>query len=446
MGNLLTRLKSTFKAVPSKGKAMLGPIMSNQPVRTIINEGYRLPAALGNQNVLVLGGPGSGKTRSFLEPNLLQMHGSYVVGSLDYSVLRECGQALEVNEYQVTVFSTLDEQGMKCSCRYNPFAYIHSDNDIIRFVDALMASTTGHDGGRTDPFWYAAERTLLYALVGYVWYVAVPEERNIGALLDIINAFKVEEDKYSDDFTSPIDLLFNELEKEVPHNFAVNQYKKFKNATGRAAKSIVVSCAVRLAPFDTQEARALLSRDEIALDKLGTNPIALFIIASPTDMFARAVTSLLFAQLFDSLLKHEGCRLPVPARCFLDDMSVYYLPKEFELTLALMKGRNIYVSFLLQSISQLETVFPKTFEVIITSCQTLIYMGGGHRLNNEFYRLAGVQKRQWLMNRHACAVLKGEHDMVLIRKYDLKHHPNYFLIAEADADNEYVFPRCVFNE
>lgn len=453
ISDLLTSLKTTFKAVLTPEKAPLAPAMSWQPIRTIITEGYRLPAALCNQNVLVLGGPGSGMTRSFLMPNLLQMHGSYVVGSSDYSVLHECGNALATNEYEVTVFSMLCEQGIKCSRRYNPFAYIHSDSDIIRFVDALMASTTGHDSGRTDPFWYAAERTLLYALIGYVWYVAVPEERNIGALLDIINAFQVEEDKYSDDFTSPIDLLFNEVEKEVPHNFAVNQYKKFKHATGRAARSIVISCAVRLAAFDTKEARELLSRDELALDKLGTSHMALFIIASPTDAFARAVTSLLYAQLFDSLLKHEDFRLPMPVRFLLDDMSVNYLPKKFEATLASMKGRNIYVSLLLQSIVQLENAFPKVSEYIVNSFQTLLYMGGGRRLDNEFCRISGVEANQLVkllssikLKRNTYAVLTYENDLVMMRKYDLKHHPNYFLIAEADPDNEYAFPRCVFNE
>ena len=433
-------------------------MMSNRP---------KNPAHARNKNVLIVGGSGSGKTRFWLKPNLLQMHSSYVVTDPKGSIAVECGNALLKYHYQIKIFNTIN---FKKSMHYNPFAYIHSEKDILKLVTTLIANTKG-DGKAGDEFWTKAETLLYCALIGYIHYEAPMEEQNFSTLIEFLNAMEVRED--DEDFQNPVDLMFEALEKKTPNHFAVRQYKKYKLAAGKTAKSILISCGARLAPFDIQEVRDITAYDELQLDTLGDRKTALFLIMSDTDSTFNFLISMIYTQLFNLLCEKAddvyGGRLPVHVRCLIDEAANIGQIPNLEKLVATIRIREISACLVLQAQSQLKAIYKDNCDTIIGNMDSRIFLGGSepttlkelnqalgketidtyntgenrgretsHSLNYQKLGkdLASVDELEVLDGSKCILRLRGVRPF-MSDKYDLTQHPNYKYTADYDKRNEF---------
>lgn len=433
-------------------------MMSNRP---------KNPANARNKNVLIVGGSGSGKTRFWLKPNLLQMHSSYVVTDPKGTIVLECGHALQKNGYEIRILNTIN---FKKSMHYNPFAYIHSEKDILKLVTTLIANTKG-DGKSGDEFWTKAETLLYCALIGYIHYEAPVEEQNFATLIEFINAMEVRED--DEEFQNPVDIMFENLEKKNPKHFAVRQYKKYKLAAGKTAKSILISCGARLAVFDIQELRELTAYDELELDTLGDKKTALFLIMSDTDSTFNFLISMAYTQLFNLLCEKAddvyGGRLPIHVRCLIDEMANIGQIPNLEKLIATIRSREISACLVLQARSQLKSIYKDNADTIIGNCDSQIFLGGSEpttlkeltealgketidtfntsdtRGNSPSYGTNYQKLGKELMSRDELAVMNGSKCILLLRgvrpflsdKYDLTQHPNFKYTA--DYDKKYTF-------
>ena len=350
-------------------------VLLTQTERITMSSRPKEPRYARNKNILVIGGSGSGKTRFFVKPNLLQCHSSYVVTDPKGTILNEVGALLDRKGYRIKSLNLIN---FKKSMRYNPLAYIRSEKDILKLVNALILNTKGEGEKSSEDFWVKAERLYYSALIGYIWYEAEPEERNFITLLDLINASEVRED--DEEFQSPVDLLFAKLEKEHPDHFAVKQYRKFKMAAGKTAKSILISCGARLAPFDIKELRDLMAYDEMELDTIGDKKTALFLIMSDTDSTFNFVIAILQSQLTNLLCDKAddvyGGRLPVHVRFILDEFANIGQIPQFDKLIATIRSREISASIILQSQSQLKTIYKDAADTIVGNCDTTLFLGG----------------------------------------------------------------------
>ena len=425
------------------------------------------PKNARNKNVLVVGGSGSGKTRFWLKPNLLQCHSSYVVTDPKGSIVIECGNALLKHGYTIKIFNTINFQK---SMHYNPFAYIHSEKDILKLVTTLIANTKG-DGKAGDEFWTKAETLLYCALIGYIHYEAPVEEQNFSTLIEFLNAMEVRED--DEEFQNPVDLMFEALEKKKPNHFAVRQYKKYKLAAGKTAKSILISCGARLAPFDIQEVRDVTAYDELQLDTLGDKKTALFLIMSDTDATFNFLISMIYTQLFNLLCEKAddvyGGRLPVHVRCLIDEMANIGQIPNLEKLVATIRSREISACLVLQAQSQLKAIYKDNADTIIGNMDSRIFLGGSEpttlkelnqalgketidtyntsntRGNSPSYGLNYQKLGKDLASVDELAVLDGSKCILQLRgvrpflsdKYDLTQHPNYKYTSDFDKRNEF---------
>lgn len=456
-------------------------IILTQTERLMMSNRPKDPKTARNKNVLVVGGSGSGKTRFFIKPNLMQLHSSYVVTDPKGSILVECGKLLERNRYRIKVFNTIN---FKKSMHYNPFAYIHSEKDILKLVTTLIANTKG-DGKTGDDFWQKAETLLYTALIGYIHYEAPVREQNFATLIEFINAMEVRED--DETFENNVDLAFKELEEKNPHHFAVRQYKKYKLAAGKTAKSINISCGARLAPFDIQELREITMYDELELDTLGDkifddpkNPddknyrkTALFLIMSDTDTTFNFLISMIYSQLFNLLCEKAddqyGGRLPVHVRCLIDEAANIGQIPNLEKLMATIRSREISACLVLQAQSQLKALYKDSADTIIGNCDSSIFLGGkepttlkelnqalgketidtyntGESRGREVSHSLNYQKLgKDLATIDELAVLDGGKCILQLRgvrpflsdKYDITKHPNYRYLS--DANPKYAF-------
>ena len=433
-------------------------MMSNRP---------KNPANARNKNVLIIGGSGSGKTRFWLKPNLLQMHSSYVVTDPKGSIVIECGNALLKGGYNIKIFNTIN---FKKSMHYNPFAYIHSEKDILKLVTTLIANTKG-DGKSGDEFWTKAETLLYCALIGYIHYEAPVEEQNFATLIELLNAMEVRED--DEEFQNPVDLMFEALEKKKPNHFAVRQYKKYKLAAGKTAKSILISCGARLAPFDIQEVRDVTLYDELQLDTLGDQKTALFLIMSDTDATFNFLISMIYTQLFNLLCEKAddvyGGRLPVHVRCLIDEAANIGQIPNLEKLVATIRSREISACLVLQAQSQLKAIYKDNADTIIGNMDSRIFLGGSEpttlkelnqalgketidtyntsdtRGNSPSYGTNYQKLGKDLASVDELAVLDGGKCILQLRgvrpflsdKYDLTQHPNYKYTSDYDKKNEF---------
>ena len=433
-------------------------MMSNRP---------KNPAHARNKNVLIIGGSGSGKTRFWLKPNLLQMHSSYVITDPKGSIVIECGNALEKNNYNIKIFNTIN---FRKSMHYNPFAYIHSEKDILKLVTTLIANTKG-DGKAGDEFWTKAETLLYCALVGYIHYEAPIEEQNFSTLIEFLNALEVRED--DEEFQNPVDLMFEALEKKQPNHFAVRQYKKYKLAAGKTAKSILISCGARLAPFDIQEVRDVTAYDELQLDTLGDKKTALFLIMSDTDSTFNFLISMIYTQLFNLLCEKAddvyGGRLPIHVRCLIDEAANIGQIPSLEKLVATIRSREISACLVLQAQSQLKAIYKDNADTIIGNMDSRIFLGGSEpttlkelnqalgketidtyntsntRGNSPSYGMNYQKLGKDLASIDELAVLDGGKCILQLRgvrpflsdKYDLTQHPNYKYTSDCDKKNEF---------
>ena len=425
------------------------------------------PQYARNKNVLIIGGSGSGKTRFWLKPNLLQMHSSYVITDPKGEILLSCGEALRRNGYRIRVLNTID---FKKSMHYNPFEYIHSEKDILKLVTALIANTKG-EGKAGEEFWTKAETLLYVALIGYIHYEAPEEEQNFNTLLEMLNSMEVRED--DEDFENAVDLMFKELADKDPEHFAVRQYKKFKMAAGKTLKSILISCGARLAPFDIRELRRITAYDELGLDTIGDQKTALFLIMSDTDSTFNFLISMVYTQMFNLLCEKAdneyGGRLPVHVRCLIDEAANIGQIPNLEKLIATIRSREISACLVLQAQSQLKAIYKDNADTIIGNCDTKIFLGGtepttlkelsealgketidlyntGENRGRETSHSLNYQKTgKDLMAKDELAVMDGGKCILqlrgvrpfLSRKYDITKHPNYPLTADADKKNEF---------
>ena len=433
-------------------------MMSNRP---------KNPANARNKNVLIIGGSGSGKTRFWLKPNLLQMHSSYVVTDPKGSIVIECGNALLKHNYNIKIFNTIN---FKKSMHYNPFAYIHSEKDILKLVTTLIANTKG-DGKAGDEFWTKAETLLYCALIGYIHYEAPVEEQNFSTLIEFLNAMEVRED--DEEFQNPVDMMFEALEKKKPNHFAVRQYKKYKLAAGKTAKSILISCGARLAPFDIQEVRDVTAYDELQLDTLGDKKTALFLIMSDTDATFNFLISMIYTQLFNLLCEKAddvyGGRLPVHVRCLIDEAANIGQIPNLEKLVATIRSREISACLVLQAQSQLKAIYKDNADTIIGNMDSRIFLGGSEpttlkelnqalgketidtyntsntRGNSPSYGMNYQKLGKDLATVDELAVLDGGKCILQLRgvrpfksdKYNLTQHPNYKYTSDFDKKNEF---------
>ena len=425
------------------------------------------PKNARNKNVLVVGGSGSGKTRFWLKPNLLQCHSSYVVTDPKGSIVVEYGNALLKNGYKVRILNTIN---FKKSMHYNPFAYVHSEKDILKLVTTLMTNTKG-EGSGGDPFWEKSERLLLTALIAYLHYEAPVEEQNFATLLEMLNTMQVLED--DEEYQNPVDLLFEELGKKKPNSFAVRQYKLYKLAAGKTAKSILISCGARLAPFDIQELRNLTMYDELALDTLGDKKTALFLIMSDTDSTFNFLISMVYTQLFNLLCDKAddvyGGKLPIHVRCLIDECANIGQIPNLEKLVATIRSREISACLVLQARSQLKAIYKDNADTIIGNMDSQIFLGGSEpttlkdlsemlgketidafntsdtRGNSPSYGTTFQKMGHELLSRDELAVLDGGKCILQLRgvrpflsdKYDLTQHPNYKLTSDYDPKNTF---------
>lgn len=441
-------------------------ILLTQTERLTMNGRPANPKYARNKNVLVIGGSGSGKTRFYVKPNLMQMHSSYCVTDPKGTIVLECGKMLEDNGYEIKILNTIN---FKKSMKYNPFAYIRSEKDILKLVQTIIANTKGEGEKAGEDFWVKAEKLYYTALIGYIWYEAPREEKNFATLLDMIDASEVRED--DETYMNPIDRLFEALEKKEPTHFAVKQYKKYKLAAGKTAKSILISCGARLAPFDIRELRELMSEDELELDTLGDRKTALFVIISDTDDTFNFVVSIMYSQLFNLLCDKAddvyGGRLPVHVRCLLDEFANIGLIPKFEKLIATIRSREISASIILQAQSQLKAIYKDNADTIVGNCDSTLFLGGKEkttlkelsetlgketidlyntsetRSNANSYGLNYQKTGKELMSQDEITVMDGGKCIFQLRgvrpflsdKFDITKHKNYKLLEDYDKKN-----------
>ena len=442
-------------------------VILTQTERLMMSNRPKDPKTARNKNVLVVGGSGSGKTRFFIKPNLMQLHSSYVVTDPKGSIAVECGKLMLRNGYKVKIFNSIN---FKKSHHYNPFAYIHSEKDILKLVTTLIANTKG-DGKSGDDFWQKAETLLYTALIGYIHYEAPEEEQNFATLIEFINAMEVRED--DETFENNVDLAFKELASREPNHFAVRQYKKYKLAAGKTAKSINISCGARLAPFDIQELREITMYDELELDTLGDRKTALFLIMSDTDSTFNFLISMIYSQLFNLLCEKAddvyGGRLPVHVRCLIDECATVGQTPSLEKLMATIRSREISACLVLQAQSQLKALYKDNADTIIGNCDSSIFLGGkepgtlkelnqalgketidtfntGESRGREVSHSLNYQKLgKDLATIDELAVLDGGKCILQLRgvrpflsdKYDITRHPNYKYLSDANPRNAF---------
>ena len=441
-------------------------ILLTQTERLTMNGRPANPKYARNKNVLVIGGSGSGKTRFYVKPNLMQMHSSYCVTDPKGTIVIECGKMLEDNGYEIKILNTIN---FKKSMKYNPFAYLRSEKDILKLVQTIIANTKGEGEKAGEDFWVKAEKLYYTALIGYIFYEAPREEKNFATLLDMIDASEVRED--DEIYMNPIDRLFEALEKKEPTHFAVKQYKKYKLAAGKTAKSILISCGARLAPFDIQELRDLMKEDELELDTLGDRKTALFVIISDTDDTFNFVVSIMYSQLFNLLCDKAddeyGGRLPVHVRCLLDEFANIGLIPKFEKLIATIRSREISASIILQAQSQLKAIYKDNADTIVGNCDSTLFLGGKEkttlkelsetlgketidlyntsetRSNANSYGLNYQKTGKELMSQDEITVMDGSKCIFQLRgvrpflsdKFDITKHKNYKLLEDFDKKN-----------
>lgn len=441
-------------------------ILLTQTERLTMNGRPSNPKYARNKNVLVIGGSGSGKTRFYVKPNLMQMHSSYCVTDPKGTIVFECGKMLEDNGYEIKILNTIN---FKKSMKYNPFAYLRSEKDILKLVQTIIANTKGEGEKAGEDFWVKAEKLYYTALIGYIFYEAPREEKNFATLLDMIDASEVRED--DETYMNPIDRLFEALEKKEPTHFAVKQYKKYKLAAGKTAKSILISCGARLAPFDIRELRDLMSEDELELDTLGDRKTALFVIISDTDDTFNFVVSIMYSQLFNLLCDKAddvyGGRLPVHVRCLLDEFANIGLIPKFEKLIATIRSREISASIILQAQSQLKAIYKDNADTIVGNCDSTLFLGGKEkttlkelsetlgketidlyntsetRSNQKSFGLNYQKTGKELMSQDEITVMDGGKCIFQLRgvrpflsdKYDITKHKNYKLLEDYDKKN-----------
>ena len=443
-------------------------IILTQTERLTMNSRPKQPKYARNKNVVVIGGSGSGKTRFFVKPNLMQLHSSYVLTDPKGTVLIECGKLLQRGGYKIKVLNTIN---FKKSMRYNPFVYIRSEKDVLKVVNTLIVNTKGEGEKSAEDFWVKAERLLYCALIGYIWYEAPAEEMNFTTLLELINASEARED--DEEYQSPVDLLFADLEERSPDHFAVKQYKKYKLAAGKTAKSILISCGARLAPFDIQELRDLTMYDELQLDTLGDKKTALFLIMSDTDSTFNFLISMVYTQLFNLLCDKAddvyGGKLPIHVRCLIDECANIGQIPNLEKLVATIRSREISACLVLQARSQLKAIYKDNADTIVGNMDSQIFLGGSEpttlkdlsemlgketidafntsdtRGNSPSYGTTFQKMGHELLSRDELAVLDGGKCILQLRgvrpflsdKYDLTQHPNYKLTSDYDPKNTF---------
>ena len=454
-------------------KPYIDPVFENNVLltrteRLTMDSRPKHPKYARNKNVLVIGGSGSGKTRFFVKPNLMQMHSSYVVTDPKGSILTECGRLLyQKGGYRIKVLNTIN---FSKSMRYNPFVYIHSEKDILKLVNTIIANTKGEGEKLAEDFWVKAERLYYTALIGYIWYEAPEDEMNFTTLLDMINSSEARED--DEDFKNPVDLMFDRLEAREPEHFALKQYQKYKLAAGKTAKSILISCGARLAPFDIAEVRELMDTDEMELDTIGDRKTALFVIISDTDDTFNFIVAMLYTQLFNLLCDRAddvyGGRLPVHVRCLLDEFAnIGSIPK-FEKLIATIRSREISASIILQSQSQLKSIYKDAADIISDNCDCTLFLSGRGKNAKEISEALGKETidsyntsenrgrevshglnyqklGKELMTQDEIAVMDGGKCILQVRgvrpffsdKYDITRHPNYKYLSDADKKNAF---------
>lgn len=426
------------------------------------------PKYARNKNVLVIGGSGSGKTRFYVKPNLMQMHSSYCVTDPKGTIVIECGKMLEDNGYDIKILNTIN---FKKSMKYNPFAYIKSEKDILKLVQTIIANTKGEGEKAGEDFWVKAEKLYYTALIGYIFYEAPKEEKNFATLLEMIDASEVRED--DENYMNPVDRLFEALEKKDPSHFAVKQYKKYKLAAGKTAKSILISCGARLAPFDIEELRELMKEDELDLDTLGDRKTALFVIISDTDDTFNFVVSIMYSQLFNLLCDKAddeyGGRLPIHVRFLLDEFANIGLIPKFEKLIATIRSREISASIILQAQAQLKAIYKDNADTIVGNCDSTLFLGGKEkttlkelsetlgketidlyntsetRSNANSYGLNYQKTGKDLMSQDEITVMDGSKCIFQLRgvrpflseKFDITKHKNYKLLEDFDKKNAF---------
>ncbi|HEO8390445.1 TPA: type IV secretory system conjugative DNA transfer family protein [Streptococcus agalactiae] len=441
-------------------------VLLTQTERLTMNNRPKNPKYARNKNVLVIGGSGSGKTRFFVKPNLMQMHSSYVVTDPKGTLVLECGKMLERNGYEIKILNTIN---FKKSMRYNPFAYLKSEKDILKLVQTIIANTKGEGEKSTEDFWVKAEKLYYTALIGYIFYEAPKEEQNFTTLLAMIDASEVREE--DENFKNAVDYMFEALEKEKPNHFAVKQYKKYKLAAGKTAKSILISCGARLAPFDIQELRDLMKEDELELDTLGEKKTALFVIISDTDDTFNFVVSIMYSQLFNLLCDKAddeyGGRLPVHVRCLLDEFANIGLIPKFEKLIATIRSREISACIILQAQSQLKSIYKDNADTIVGNCDSTLFLGGKERTtlkelseslgketidlyntsetrsNQKSFGLNYQKTGKELMSQDEITVMDGGKCIYQLRgvrpflsdKFDITKHKNYKFLEDYDKRN-----------
>lgn len=458
-------------------KPYIDPVFENnvlltQTERLMMSSRPKDPKYARNKNILVIGGSGSGKTRFFVKPNLMQLHSSFVVTDPKGTLILETGSLLVRAGYRVKVLNTIN---FKKSMHYNPFAYLRSEKDILKLTNTIIANTKGDGEKSSEDFWVKAERLLYCALIGYIWYEAPEEEKNFITLLEMINASEAKED--DEDYQSPVDLMFSRLEEREPDHFAVKQYRKFKLAAGKILKSILVSCGARLAPFDIKELRDLMEYDDLELDTLGDRKTALFLIMSDTDTTFNFVIAMLQSQLFNLLCDKAddeyGGRLPVHVRCILDEFANIGQIPNFDKLIATIRSREISASIILQSQSQLKTIYKDAADTIAGNCDTTLFLGGKEKSTlKELSEILGKETidsfntsenrgtqvshglnyqklGKELMSQDEIAVMDGGKCILQVRgtrpflsdKFDITLHKNYKYLADADKKQEFDVER-----
>lgn len=443
-------------------------ILFTKTERLTMNGRPANPKYARNKNVLVIGGSGSGKTRFYVKPNLMQMHSSYCVTDPKGTIVIECGKMLEDNGYEIKILNTIN---FKKSMKYNPFAYLKSEKDILKLVQAIIVNTKGEGEKAGEDFWVKAEKLYYTALIGYIYYEAPKEEKNFATLLEMIDASEVRED--DENYMNPVDRLFEALEKKNPSHFAVKQYKKYKLAAGKTAKSILISCGARLAPFDIEELRELMKEDELDLDTLGDRKTALFVIISDTDDTFNFVVSIMYSQLFNLLCDKAddkyGGRLPIHVRFLLDEFANIGLIPKFEKLIATIRSREISASIILQAQSQLKAIYKDNADTIVGNCDSTLFLGGKEkttlkelsetlgketidlyntsetRSNANSYGLNYQKIGKDLMSQDEITVMDGSKCIFQLRgvrpflseKFDITKHKNYKLLEDFDKKNAF---------
>ena len=464
---------------PADIKPFIDPVFENnvlltQTERLMMSNRPKDPKNARNKNILVIGGSGSGKTRFFAKPNIMQLHSSYVITDPKGSLISEVGQLLQRAKYRIKVLNTIN---FSKSMHYNPFAYLRSEKDILKLVNTIIVNTKGEGAQSAEDFWVKSERLFYSALIGYIFYEAPEEEKNFTTMLDMINASEAKED--DSEFQSPVDLMFARLEEKDPEHFAVRQYKKFLLSAGKTRSSILVSCGARLAPFDIRELRELMEYDEMELDTLGDRKTALFLIMSDTDSTFNFVIAILQSQLFNLLCDKAddvyGGRLPVHVRCILDEFANIGQIPQFDKLIATIRSREISASIILQSQSQLKAIYRDNADTIVGNCDTMLFLGGKEKTTlKEISEILGKETidsfntsenrgkeishglnyqklGKELMTQDEIATMDGGMCILQVRgirpffskKYDITKHPNYKYLSDADKKNAFDVERYI---